>query len=293
MNSESSHDASLSLPCYRFGPYKVDPSERRLQHNGASVELTPKAFETLLLLLENRGRLLKKDHFMRSLWPDSTVEEANLAHYISELRRVLQERSPGEKFIETVPKLGYRFVGPVENVRPREAPAPEPRSEAPGAGVVREVGSGPPRFVEKGVEATPRVRKPVWILPAVLIAALVGATGWWLLWPTRESKPILVAVPFTTHPGAEFDPTFSPDGNQVAFAGLFDEKEPNAEIYVKSVGSDKPLRLTFAPELDLQPSWAPDGSYIAFIRLKDDLSTIYTIPPLGGVERKVYETKRL
>jgi len=292
MNSESSNDASLSLPCYRFGPYKVDPSERRLQHNGVCVELTPKAFETLLLLLENSGRLLKKEHFMRRLWPDSTVEEANLAHYISELRRVLQERSPGEKFIETVPKLGYRFVAPVESVRPPEAPVPEPSSEAPGAGVVREVGSGPPRFAEEGFKATPRVRKPVWILPAVLMTA-VTATGWWLVWSTQESKPVLVAVPFTTHPGAEFDPTFSPDGNQVAFAGSLEEKEPeNADIYVKSVGSDKPLRLTFAPELDLQPSWAPDGSYIAFIRLKDDLCTIYTIPPLGGVERKVYETKR-
>ena len=83
MNSESSHDASPSLPCYRFGPYKVDPSEHRLEYSGARVELTPKAFETLLLLLENGGRLLKKEHFMRSLWPDSIVEEANLAHYIS------------------------------------------------------------------------------------------------------------------------------------------------------------------------------------------------------------------
>ena len=291
MDPESSRNASSSLRCYRFGSFTVDPSERRLEYNGACVVLTPKAFETLLLLLENGGHLLGKEHLMRSLWPDSIVEEANLAHYISQLRSVLQERSPGEKFIETVPKLGYRFVAPVERIRASEG-EPGRLAPAPDTGIVQQDQSRLPSILGDPVEPAPRLRRRVWILSAVLMTFL-AATVWWLVRPTRESKSALIAVPFTTYPGLEVDPTFSPDGNQVAFAGFLDEKDPNVDIYVKSVGSEKALRLTFAPDLDVQPSWSPDGSYIAFIRLRGDRSTIYTVPPLGGVERKVHATKRL
>ncbi|HXK58682.1 MAG TPA: winged helix-turn-helix domain-containing protein [Acidobacteriota bacterium] len=130
MNFESSPNGS-SLPSYRFGSFELDPSERRLKHDETGIELTPKAFDTLLLLVQNSSRLLEKEYFMRTLWPDSVVEEANLAHYISQLRKVLQEKSPGEQFIETVPKVGYRFVARVEVIPAVEPPAPGqlPRDE--------------------------------------------------------------------------------------------------------------------------------------------------------------------
>jgi TolB-like protein/DNA-binding winged helix-turn-helix (wHTH) protein/Flp pilus assembly protein TadD len=118
-----------SWPCYRFGSFWLDPSERRLEYDGVCIELTPKAFDTLLLLVENSGHLLDKDHFMRVLWPDSIVEETNLAHYISQLRKVLQEKLPDQQFIETVPKAGYRFVVPVEQIRPLESHASRRLSE--------------------------------------------------------------------------------------------------------------------------------------------------------------------
>ncbi|HXK58683.1 MAG TPA: hypothetical protein PLP42_02220 [Acidobacteriota bacterium] len=137
------------------------------------------------------------------------------------------------------------------------------------------------------------MRTLLWFSPAVLFMALLAASSWRLLKPTGKSTPVLIAVPFATEPGAEFNPTFSPDGSQVAFAGFVDEKKPNVDIYVKSVGSVEPLRLTSGSEVDAQPSWSPDGTLIAFFRFKNDRFIIYTIPPLGGVERKVYETKYL
>jgi pimeloyl-ACP methyl ester carboxylesterase len=95
---------------FRFGSFELDVTERRLRSSGQSIPLRSKVFDTLVILVENHGRLLRKDELMRKIWPDSNVEENNLDHSISELRRVLGEGRSGAKFIETVPRQGYRFV---------------------------------------------------------------------------------------------------------------------------------------------------------------------------------------
>jgi pimeloyl-ACP methyl ester carboxylesterase/DNA-binding winged helix-turn-helix (wHTH) protein/class 3 adenylate cyclase len=99
---------------YSFGVFRVDPLERLLFKEDREVALTPKAFDTLLVLLENCSHVLTKQELMRKVWPDSFVEENNLAQNISTLRKVL-----GENYIQTVPRRGYRFVGEV-TVAPEE-----------------------------------------------------------------------------------------------------------------------------------------------------------------------------
>jgi DNA-binding winged helix-turn-helix (wHTH) protein/TolB-like protein/Tfp pilus assembly protein PilF len=96
--------------CYEFGPFRLDPSERQLRRAGQVMPLTPKVFDTLLLFVENSNVLLTKDEMIRLLWPDSFVEESNLAQNVSMLRRALGEQSNGKPYIETVPKRGYRFI---------------------------------------------------------------------------------------------------------------------------------------------------------------------------------------
>src|SRR5262245_52214646 len=96
---------------FEFGHYRLDAAERLLLRDGEVVPLQPKVFDLLLALVERHGRLLEKDELMRVVWPDTIVEEANLANNISILRKTLNEN--GERFIETVPKRGYRFVAPV------------------------------------------------------------------------------------------------------------------------------------------------------------------------------------
>ena len=99
---------------YRFGSFAIDPRESLLLRDGEPVPLTPKAFETLLVLVENSGHVLSKEELMRRVWPDSFVEENNLSQNISLLRRALH--SGGEdsaKYIETVPKRGSRFTSNV------------------------------------------------------------------------------------------------------------------------------------------------------------------------------------
>ena len=102
--------------CYQFGPYRLDPNERRLLRNGEPVPLTPKAFATLVVLVQRSGRLVEKDELMKLLWPDSFVEESNLNQHVWTLRRTLGENKAGNEYIETVPKRGYRFMAEVQEL---------------------------------------------------------------------------------------------------------------------------------------------------------------------------------
>src|SRR5947208_1903450 len=102
---------------YDFGSYSVDESGRLLLRGDEVVPLTPKAFEMLLVLLESSGHVLTKEELIKRVWPDTIVEEANLSHNIYKLREALAEGRDGEKYIETVPRRGYRFVAKVTQVK--------------------------------------------------------------------------------------------------------------------------------------------------------------------------------
>jgi DNA-binding winged helix-turn-helix (wHTH) protein/TolB-like protein/Tfp pilus assembly protein PilF len=98
---------------FEFGRFRLKPDERLLLRGEDFVPLTPKAFDILLTLLENEGRLVPKDDLMKKVWPDTFVEEGNLTQNVSLLRKALGESATGPQFIETVPRRGYRFVAPV------------------------------------------------------------------------------------------------------------------------------------------------------------------------------------
>src|ERR1041384_3318181 len=99
---------------YEFGPYHVDVDERLLLKDGNVVPLSPKVFDILLAFVERSGRGLDKDELMQEVWPDTFVEEGNLARNVSTLRRVLGEGEDGHQYIETIPRRGYRFVAKVK-----------------------------------------------------------------------------------------------------------------------------------------------------------------------------------
>ena len=101
---------------YAFGPFHLDSAARVLLHKGRPLPITQKQFDTLLVLVQNSGRLLGKDELMEQIWADACVEPANLTQNIFVLRKVLAEYDPKGHFIETVPRRGYRFVATVEEV---------------------------------------------------------------------------------------------------------------------------------------------------------------------------------
>ena len=114
---------------YDFGRFRLDPVKRRLMRDGEQVRLTPKAFDTLLILVQSSNRTIEKDELMQLVWPDAVVEENNLNQNISTLRRVLGDSRDESRYIATIPGLGYRFVADVNRVPLAEPvePVKEPR----------------------------------------------------------------------------------------------------------------------------------------------------------------------
>jgi DNA-binding winged helix-turn-helix (wHTH) protein len=115
---------------YEFGPFRLEPKEHRLLREGRSVPITGKAFDTLRVLLERHGTLVPKTDLMSAVWPETTVEENNLDRNISMVRKALEEKTTGQQYIETVPRIGYRFVAEVKQVEQRgAAPLHSPMAE--------------------------------------------------------------------------------------------------------------------------------------------------------------------
>ena len=303
---------------YEFGPFRLDSTERKLLRGKQIVLLTPKAFDTLLLLVRNCGHLMEKDELIRTLWPDSFVEEGSLSNNIFLLRKAL---GGDPVFIETVPGRGYRFVGAV-----RQLP------HAASANRVREVGDSTedPEIIETlprhgstfiSTIATPsrarsgsvecgeitfpapvqvRAGKDIgikwlklraWIL--ISAACAFAAVFMYLKLRPRPDPPALTPVPFTDYPGFERAPAFSPDGSQIAFAWSGDPatEMKGDDLYVKVIDGENLLRLTHHPSNLISVAWSPDGTQIAFYRVSGADTGIYLVPASGGPERKIRSTR--
>jgi DNA-binding winged helix-turn-helix (wHTH) protein/TolB-like protein/Tfp pilus assembly protein PilF len=174
---------------YEFGPFRLDTAERLLLRDGRPVEVTPKAFDTLLVLVENGGRMLAKEELLRAVWPDAFVEENYLSVNISKLRAALGEGPRDRQYIETVPRRGYRFVAGVREVRDATAPGRElvlsrrtlsriviEDEETPPAG---EAAAGAARGVGQpaGALAARGGRRVGWVAAAVAAALACGAVA--------------------------------------------------------------------------------------------------------------------
>lgn len=156
-------------PIYRFGEFQLEPLERSLTQGATRIALTPKVFDTLVLLVERAGRLVSKDELMNALWPRGYVEEATLSNHIWQIRRALGDTAKSTRFVETVPKLGYRFAAPVAiDWRAGAAPA----AVAPAAVV-------PATSPETGEERRHRPRfNATRVLGAVVVALCIAALAW-------------------------------------------------------------------------------------------------------------------
>lgn len=157
-------------PVYRFDGCELDPAERRLLVAGAAVTLTPKVFETLVLLVERAGHVVSKDELLRTLWPRGFVDESNLTKHIWLIRKALGERDP--PWIETVPKLGYRFVAAVERFDAGADSAVVAQQSPPAPVIAPALKSSAP--VAPPVRGTPRA----WIAVAMLAACAAAWIAW-------------------------------------------------------------------------------------------------------------------
>lgn len=135
-------------------------------------------------------------------------------------------------------------------------------------------------------------RKWVALGAAAATVIIIAAAVWWLTrGAATETALAATEVPLTSYPGIQHSPSFSPDGNQVAFSWN-GEKQENYDIYVKLIGSPSPLRLTSDEAIDSAPAFSPDGRAIAFIREGNDRNLLIVVPPIGGPERVITELPR-
>ena len=170
---------------FEFGEFQLDVRERALLRNGEPVQLAPKAFDTLVILVENAGSLVEKDEMMRAVWPDSFVEEIGLARNISVLRKALGEEAGEQQFIETVPKRGYRFTAHVrERVDESREIVFEQSSVSQTLEIYREYSTG-----EDRVLAAARPTELIATEPSV--GALPVAVAPLSLWASKRTVTVL------------------------------------------------------------------------------------------------------
>ena len=245
-----------------FGVFEVDLAARELRKGGVRVKLQQQPFRVLQMLLERPREVITREELQEKLWSDDTFVEfdKNLNTAVQKIRQALGDSSTAPRYVETVPRVGYRFIAPV-NAGDASAPREPPKNTRPTL---------------------------AWALASLSTLLLVGAAFMWQRQPAPLPRVPFEGTPLTAYPGREIDPEFSPDGNQVAFA--WDGGDGgNFDIYLKTIGPGDPVPLTEDPNDDIHPAWSPDGRFIAFTRSSayGYLDDVIVIPALGGRERPI------
>ena len=250
---------------YRFGAFQVDPRAHELRKSGIRVKIQDQSFIVLLKLLEHPGESVSREELRAALWPADTFVDfdTGLNTVIKRLREVLRDSAEDPLFIETIPKLGYRFIASVEFVEDKHS---------------------------ADILSQRSTRIPNWSIWAAGVAVILAATAIAVRYIprlNRQSEATVEVVPLTGRPAMEDEPAFSPDGNQIAFTSAGAVPDESSGLYTTMIGGERPLRLTSNPD-DCCPMWSPDARSIAFARSQPSGQTIYVVPALGGTPKKLY-----
>jgi Tol biopolymer transport system component/DNA-binding winged helix-turn-helix (wHTH) protein len=265
----------------RFGVFELDVRSGELRRSGVLLNLQDQPLKVLECLLERPGELVTREALRQRLWPGDTFVdfEQGVNAAVKRLRETLADSAESPRFVETLPRRGYRFIAPVKR-DDRDRPGLAPST--PDQAVILVGKQAPPVIVER--QRAEVLRWRLALIPAGAIVLVLITIAVWLRASPEAPAPLRL-VSLTTLTGSEYGPTFSPDGSQVAFA-WDGEQQDNSDIYVKLVGSSDVRRLTSHAAVDAAPQWSPDGKWIAYARSESPTSNqIRLMSPLGGSER--------
>jgi Tol biopolymer transport system component/DNA-binding winged helix-turn-helix (wHTH) protein len=278
----------------RFGVFEVDLQTAELRKQGVRIRLPGQSFQVLEALLLRGGELVTREELKQKLWPSDSFGdfEHGLNAAVNRVREALGDSSDNPRFVETLPRRGYRFIAPIEPSE-SETKKPHPEPVALPDGQATSTAGAPSQ-----PSPAPKSR---WIPALAFLLLLLIAVGTFFFMRLRNrpsrgpaDRENLRATPLTTLPGRETKPSFSPDGSQVVFA--WDGGNSNTanpfNLYVKAIGSEKVDQLTHEPGGWIVPAWSPDGSTIAFVRQGGKKEGIFSISARGGPERKLAEGAR-
>ena len=232
---------------YCFGDYTIDTQLRRLYRRDDVVPLTPKAFDTLLALIERAGRVVEKDELLRVVWGDTVVGDESLAQNISTLRRALRDQADQPEFIATVPRCGYRFIAPVTH------------------SLASTISTAPTDAISVSIPVRRRglIRRWAAIATLVVVAAIS-----WTAWAPMRSDHQGAAVEFTVSEPDEwvFSTSgnmlaLSPDGRDLAFVASDTNGSP--WLWLRPLNSAVP-HLLAGTDGASHPFWSPDNKGLAF-----------------------------
>jgi Tol biopolymer transport system component/DNA-binding winged helix-turn-helix (wHTH) protein len=275
----------------RFGLFEVDLRAHELRRGGVKLKLQEQPFEVLSLLLERPGEVVTREELRDRLWPADTFVDfdhsVNAA--IKRLRDALGDSADNPRFVETLARRGYRFIAQVENGDGGRVANGEngyrPAAIRDRSATTSQIGVATPEA--RSVSGRTLFTRIALLGLIVIVATVsIGIHSWRSRSPLA-SRPEMRVVPITSSPGAEIQPHFSPDGKEIAFISEA-ENGRTADLFVKLIGGDSPVRLAQDLGLGSALSWSPDGRYIAFGRCPGP-SGIWIIPALGGTERKLVD----
>ena len=261
--------ASENRRVVRFGVFEVDFRERELRKKGVRQKLQRQPFQVLEALLENPAAVVTREEFKERLWPEDEFGEFDkrLTTAIQKIRETLEDSPGSPRFVETIPRTGYRFIAAVEEVPLEDEPEPWYRRR----------------------------------ITQVLLAAAAAAVA---LVALNSSEPApetglpkglrFTSRPLTFEEGNEDAPTFSPDGLRVAYTA--DGGKPGSSdlfITLTEPGSATPVQVTNSPLRDMSPAWSPDGSRIVFARFPEVLPNhrgspfkLMLVPPIANAQEQ-------
>lgn len=297
----------------QFSTYEVDLVTGELWKCGVAFKLARQPFEILAYLVSRPGQLVSREELRAQLWPHETFVDFDhgLNAAMNKLRLALSDSAENPKYIETLPRRGYRFIGRIE-LPPSEPEDRRLRSEPIKSSTTNtDLNAHPAAIAAKGapvlvgsassLETAPSTER--WgVLLLYGVAAVLAFSIFWVLkekfqQPSMGHQNVAAAdtfvklSPITNLSDRTSQPAFSPDGSRVAFVreGFLDE---NSGIWSKHISGDALLQLTKS-DADCCPVWSPDGQWLAFSRVSGSFRTVYKIASNGGELHELFTTVAL